>query len=140
VLQAVYEIPGDEFPGPAVYAWFKMAEILAVGFDALPPGAMYGAAIGAALGVVLPLLGKAFPKVGKWLPSPVAFGIAFMVHAQYSLGMWFGAILTYYIAKRRKEMVDKYGFSLASGFIAGEGVMMVLFALFLMLTQVIFAG
>lgn len=138
VLTTVYEIPGQEFPGPAVFAWYKMAEILAVGLEALPAGALWGAAVGGALGIVLPLLGKFGPKaVKKWLPSPVAFGIAFMVPAVYSIGMWLGAILTYEYNKRRPDRVEKYGASLASGFIAGEGLMMVAFALYLMVTQVL---
>ncbi|MBZ0266278.1 OPT/YSL family transporter, partial [bacterium] len=136
VLTAVYEIPGEEFPGPAVFAWYKMAEVLAVGFDALPEGAMWGAGVGAALGILLPILGRN-KKIGKWLPSPVAFGIAFMVHAQYSIGMWLGAVITQQWAKKNSTMVEKYGASLASGLIAGEGLMMVGFALYLMLTQVI---
>ncbi len=135
ILFTVYEIPGDEFPGPAVFAWYKMAEVLAVGLDALPPGAMWGALVGAAIGIILPLAGKAWPKVNKWLPSPVAFGIAFMVPAVYSISMWLGAFLTYIYTKKQPVKVEKYGASLASGFIAGEGLMMVVFALYLMVVQ-----
>ncbi len=139
VLTVVYEIPGPEFPGPAVFAWYKMAEILAVGLKALPPFALYGAGVGAVLGVILPLLTKYGPKkLAAWLPSPVAFGIAFMVPAVYSIGMWLGALITQVYTKKRPEQVDKYGASLASGFIAGEGLMMVGFALYLMLTQFVF--
>jgi uncharacterized oligopeptide transporter (OPT) family protein len=138
VLTIVYEIPGREFPGPAVFAWYKMAEILAVGLEALPAGALWGAAVGGALGILLPLLGRYGPKtIRKWLPSPVAFGIAFMVPAVYSIGMWFGALLTQWYNKRHPVRVEKYGASLASGFIAGEGLMMVAFALYLMITQVL---
>jgi len=139
VLTVVYEIPGREFPGPAVFAWYKMAEILAVGLAALPAGALWGAAVGGALGIILPLAGRFLPKkVSKWIPSPIAFGIAFMVPAVYSIGMWLGAWLTQIYNKRQPERVDKYGASLASGFIAGEGLMMVVFALYLMATQFLF--
>ncbi len=129
VLMLAYDIPGDVFPGPAVYAWFKMAEILGKGFAALPPGAMWGALAGAIFGIIVPVVGKLAPKVGKWLPSPVAFGIAFMVHPVYSIAMWAGAIGFGWYEKRNKEKADKYGFSLASGLIAGEGLMMVVIAL-----------
>jgi len=139
VLTIVYEIPGPEFPGPAVFAWYKMAEILAVGLKALPAGALWGAAVGGGLGILLPILGKIGPGwLKRWLPSSVAFGIAFMVPAVYSIGMWLGAILTYAYNKKHPVRVDKYGASLASGFIAGEGLMMVAFALYLMFTQVLF--
>ena len=135
LLSAVYEIPGNEFPGPAVFAWYKMAEVLAVGLAALPNGALWGALAGAAIGVLIPVVAKASPKIGKWLPSPVAFGIAFMVPAVYSISMWFGALLTSWYGKRHPQRVERYGASLASGFIAGEGLMMVLFALYLMARQ-----
>lgn len=139
VLTVVYEIPGQEFPGPAVFAWYKMAEILAVGLKALPAGALWGAAVGGGLGILLPLLGKFGPKwLKRWLPSSVAFGIAFMVPAVYSIGMWLGALLTDIYNRKNPVRVEKYGASLASGFIAGEGLMMVAFALYLMFTQVLF--
>jgi len=139
VLTMVYEIPGQEFPGPAVFAWYKMAEIMAVGLSALPAGALWGAAAGAIMGIFLPLLGRFAPKsIVKWLPSPVAFGIAFMVPAHYSIGMFLGALLTQIYNKRQPVRCEKYGASLASGFIAGEGLMMVGFALYLMLTQFVF--
>ena len=137
LLTMAYEIPGDKFPGPSVYAWAKMAELLAVGLDALPPGAMWGAAIGGTLGIMLPIAGKLSPGLNKWLPSPVAFGIAFMVPAQYSIGMWLGAILTYLYTRRQPERAENYGASAASGFIAGEGLMMVAIAIHIMLSQVL---
>ncbi|MBD3166138.1 OPT family oligopeptide transporter, partial [bacterium] len=140
VLKMVYEIPGDEFPGPAVYAWYKTAEILTEGFGALPPYALWGAGIGAAVGIVLPLLGQFIPRMKPFLPSTVALGIAFMVPAEYSIAMCLGAFLTMLYARRRADRVEKYGASLASGFIAGEGLMMVAFAFYLMFTQVLFAG
>ncbi len=137
LLTIAYDIPGDKFPGPAVYAWAKMAEVLAVGLEALPPGAMWGAAIGGGLGIMLPIASKLSPALNKWLPSPVAFGIAFMVPAQYSIGMWLGAILTYLYARKQPERADNYGASLASGLIAGEGLMMVAIAIHIMLSQVL---
>lgn len=139
VLTLVYDIPGHEFPGPAVFAWYKMAEILAVGLKALPAGALWGAAVGGGIGIALPIITKYAPKrITKWLPSTVAFGIAFMVPAVYSIGMWLGALITQIYNKRNPQAVENYGASLASGFIAGEGLMMVLFALYLMLTQFVF--
>ncbi|MFC2170497.1 OPT family oligopeptide transporter [Calditrichota bacterium] len=139
VLTSAYEIPGPEFPGPAVHAWHKMAQVLAEGFSALPEGALWGALVGAILGVILPLLAKASPKIGKFLPSSVAFGIAFMVPAVYSIAMWLGAMLFGMYVKRNQDSADKYGFSLASGLIAGEGLMMVAVAIVIVFKEVIFA-
>ncbi len=138
VLSAVYEIPGPEFPGPAVYAWYKMAEILSVGVDALPPGALWAALVGAGMGILFPIIHARFKKISPWLPSPVAFGIAFMVPAVYSMAMWLGSFVFYLYGRRHAERADKFGASMASGFIAGEGLMMVAFAMYLMATQVLF--
>jgi uncharacterized oligopeptide transporter (OPT) family protein len=47
--------------------------------------------------------------------------------------MWLGAILTYLYNRKHPQRVEKYGASLASGLIAGEGLMMVVIALLLIL-------
>ncbi|MBU0507432.1 OPT/YSL family transporter [bacterium] len=133
LLTAAYTIPGDQFSGPAVIAWFAMAELLAKGLSSLPSGAIGASLIGAIVGVAIPIIGKFNKKVGKWLPSPIALGIAFMVPAYYSISMWLGAFITWLYNRKDAEAVDKYGPSLASGLIAGEGLMMVVVAILLIL-------
>lgn len=132
LLTAAYEIPGDQFSGPAVIAWYAMAELMAKGLSSLPQGALTAALIGAMVGLAIPLLAKV-KGVGKWLPSPIALGIAFMVPAYYSFAMWLGAVLTHFYSKKNGEAVERYGASLASGLIAGEGLMMVVVAILLIL-------
>ena len=56
-----------------------------------------------------------------------------MVTPYSSLSMWLGAVLTYMYNKKNPEAVDKYGASLASGLIAGEGLMMVVVAILLII-------
>lgn len=133
LLTAAYEIPGDDFAGPAVMAWHAMAELLAKGIKSLPAHAMTAALVGAIVGLIIPLIGAANKKIGKWLPSPIALGIAFMVTPYSALAMWLGAVLTSFYNKKSPETVDKYGASLASGLIAGEGLMMVVVAILLIL-------
>jgi len=132
LLTAAYEIPGDTFAGPAVIAWHAMAEVLAKGIASLPPGAIWAAVVGAVAGVVITLLGRV-KSVRKWTPSAVALGIAFMVPAYYSFAMWLGALLTWIYNRRNPDRVDRFGASLASGLIAGEGLMMVAVAVLLIL-------
>jgi OPT family oligopeptide transporter len=133
LLTAAYTIPGDDFAGPAVMAWHAMAELLAKGIKSLPPHAMTAAVVGAVVGVVIPVVGALNRKIGKWLPSPIALGIAFMVTPYSSLSMWLGALLTYLYNKKHADKVDRFGASLASGLIAGEGLMMVVIAIMLIL-------
>ncbi|MCX6601344.1 MAG: OPT/YSL family transporter [bacterium] len=133
LLTAAYTIPGDDFAGPAVMAWHAMAELLAKGVKSLPAHAMTAAVVGAVVGVVIPVIGAMNRKIGKWLPSPIALGIAFMVTPYSSLSMWLGAFLTYLYNKKHADKVDRFGASLASGLIAGEGLMMVVIAIMLIL-------
>ncbi len=132
LLTAAYEIPGDDFPGPAVIAWHAMAELLAKGVKSLPSGAVTAAAVGAIVGIAIPLLGR-IKKIGKWLPSPIALGIAFMVHPYSAMSMWLGAFVTYLYNRKHADRVERFGASLASGLIAGEGLMMVVVAILLIL-------
>jgi len=132
LLTAAYVIPGEDFSGPAVSAWYAMAEVLAKGLSSLPAGAMPAALVGAIVGVLIPLLAK-IKRVAKWLPSPIALGIAFMVTPYSAMAMWLGAVLTSAVKSRKPDAVDRYGASLASGLIAGEGLMMVVVAILLIL-------
>ena len=132
LLTAAYEIPGETFAGPAVVAWHLMAKVLAEGVSSLAPSALWAAVVGGLAGVAITLLGRV-GKVRRWLPSPVALGIAFVVPAYYSIAMWIGAVATAYYNKKHAERVDAYGPSLASGLIAGEGLMMVVIAVLLIL-------
>jgi OPT family oligopeptide transporter len=132
LLTAAYEIPGEDFSGPAVSAWYAMAEVLARGLSSLPAGALTAALVGAVVGVLLPIVGRVH-GLGRWLPSPIALGIAFMVTPYSSMAMWLGAVLTSLYQRRRPDEVDRYGASLASGLIAGEGLMMVVVAILLIL-------
>jgi uncharacterized oligopeptide transporter (OPT) family protein len=109
-----------------------MAKVLAEGVSSLEPSALWAAVVGGIVGIVLTLMHK-IKAIAKWLPSPVALGIAFIVPGFYSIAMWLGALLTWFYRKKNADKVDAYGPSLASGLIAGEGLMMVVIALLLIL-------
>ncbi|MBN1827471.1 MAG: OPT/YSL family transporter [Candidatus Eisenbacteria bacterium] len=132
LLTAAYEIPGEDFAGPAVVAWHLMAKVLAEGVSSLEPSALWAAVVGGAVGIILTLMHR-IRSIAKWLPSPVAIGIAFIVPGFYSIAMWFGALLTWLYNRKHGDRVERFGPALASGLIAGEGLMMVLVALLLIL-------
>jgi uncharacterized oligopeptide transporter (OPT) family protein len=131
-LAAAYPIPGEDFTAPSVQSWYAVARVLAGGLKTLPPGALEAAAAAGALGTILTLLGRS-QKLAPWLPSPVALGIAFLVPAYYAWGIFLGALITWVAGRKKPEITEKYSTSLASGLIAGEGVMMVLVALLMIL-------
>jgi uncharacterized oligopeptide transporter (OPT) family protein len=107
-----------------------MARVLTEGLSALPQGALWAAFAGGIVGVLLTLLGR-IKKIAKFVPSPVALGIAFLVAPYYSVAIWFAALLAWLYRKRRPEKAERYTTSLASGLIAGEGIMLVVVAVLL---------
>jgi uncharacterized oligopeptide transporter (OPT) family protein len=131
-LAAAYPIPGEDFTAPSVQSWYAVARVLAGGLKTLPPGALEAAAAAGALGIILTMLGRS-KKLLPWVPSPVALGIAFLVPAYYAWGIFLGALIAWVVGRRKPATTEKYATSLASGLIAGEGVMMVLVALLLIL-------
>lgn len=125
LFDAAYEIGVDEekMPAPAAHSWKAMAELLVEGFGALPTNAVYAIGAGLAFGALIPVLRAVFPKAKTYMPSGLAFGIAFIVPAFYSLAMFVGA-LAFLIWKRgNKSAAERLGFAVASGLIAGEGLM-----------------
>jgi putative OPT family oligopeptide transporter len=118
-----YEIGSDKLPAPSAFAWKAMADVLAIGFHAMPTNAVYAALCGLLFGAAIPLVRRLAPRTRAYLPSGLAFGIAFIIPAFYSFCFLIGAIL-YAIWKRRSPAsATALGFAVASGLIAGEGLM-----------------
>ncbi len=112
----------DALPVPAAHAWKAMATLLAGGFDQLPTHAEWGVLGGLIFGILVPILRKLHPT-WRFLPSGLAFGIAFIVPAFYSLAMLFGATIFMIWKRYRPDDTKALGFAIASGLIAGEGLM-----------------
>ena len=96
-----------------------MAEVASQGTAALPPHVGIAIAIALVAGVVLSLLaGKS-----KWLPSPVALGVGFLVPVAFALTILLGALLVTLAGKRWPAAVEDLGSTAATGVIAGEALM-----------------
>jgi len=124
LFQSVYDIGAVDspLPAPAAHAWRAMAEVLSKGIDTLPPHAAVAAFFGLVFGGMLPLVRKMAPRLGRYTPSGLAFGIAFIVQAYFSMTMFFGAVALLIWQARNKEHCDRFLFAVASGLIAGEGL------------------
>ena len=117
-------IGGDKFAAPAAQVWKAVAEILARGFSSLPQYALTAMLIGAVLGVALTVLEKSLPaRVGKWVPSPVGFGMAFTFQGYTAMAFFLGGFVAWIYGKRRPLAAEVYTIPVASGFIAGETLM-----------------
>lgn len=113
----------EEWAAPAVAQWKAVAEVFAVGIEAMPTGALGALAIGAVAGIVLAIVEKTVPKnVAKWVPSPVSVGLAFAIPAYYAFSFFLGAVLMAAGEKFAKSWTARFGIVLAAGIMAGESL------------------
>jgi putative OPT family oligopeptide transporter len=115
----------DQFPAPAAQAWKAVAEVLSNGITSLGPVRMWSIAIGGLVGLVLPLLGRRFPKYEKWIPSAAGVGLAWTFQWSFSLLFFLGAVLGYVFEKTSPKQSEEYLFPVASGIVAGGSLMAV---------------
>ncbi len=105
------------------------ADVLAGGFDNLPPYALEFMLVGAAVGIAI-TLGETFVKSGhKWLPSATGLGIGMMVPGTVVFTMVIGGILMSIWNRADKSSADKLAMPLAAGLIAGEAVLAIVIPL-----------
>ncbi len=122
IITRAWGIGSDKLPAPAALAWKAMAEVMAKGLAALPPHTGKVVAIAMIFGAALPLL-RRIPRIKAFVPSGLAFGIGFIVPPDNSLNM-FGGLLIYYLWRIvDAKSADRLSYAVASGFIAGEGLM-----------------
>ena len=84
--------------------------------------------MGAALGIILVLLEKAFPKYRKYIPSPTGLGLAFTTPAFNTISMFCGALIALLMEKKNAAAAERVVVPVSSGFIAGESLIGVLIA------------
>ncbi len=121
-----YGIGSKLMPAPSAVLWKGMAEVLSKGISSLPAYADYGIILGIITGIILTLLEKT--RFAKFVPSPVGMGIAIVVPAFFSVTMFLGSMIKLICNKKFPHWCGSYGISLASGAIAGEGIIGVVIA------------
>jgi uncharacterized oligopeptide transporter (OPT) family protein len=116
----------DQFPAPAAQTWRAVAVALSQGLSALAPVKVWSIGIGGALGIILTLLPKWFPRQQKWLPSAAGIGLSWTFHWYYGLLFFIGGLLGWLVEHKRKDWAEAFTFPVASGIIAGGSLMGVL--------------
>jgi putative OPT family oligopeptide transporter len=116
----------DQFPAPAAQTWRAVAVALSKGLAALEPVKVWSLIIGGLIGIVLPLLERAFPKHVKYVPSAAGFGLAWTFSWYYSYLFFIGALLGWVLERKSPKVAKEYTFPVASGVIAGGSLMGVL--------------
>jgi len=120
---------GTKYPAPAAQTWSAVAMVLSKGVSSLGPVKTWCLLCGAAVGIILPLLGVLFPKQQKWIPSAAGIGLAWTFDWTYSLMFFVGAVIGYICEVLMPEKTKEYLFPVASGIIAGGCLMAVAIAL-----------
>lgn len=112
----------NKFNAPSARTWQAMAETLSLGFSHLHDVKVYSIIIGSLLGVILVLIPRYFPKTGKFLPSPIGFGLAWAIEWNVSFLFFVGAVLGGLLDRKRPDFSKEYKIPLASGLIAGASL------------------
>jgi uncharacterized oligopeptide transporter (OPT) family protein len=111
------------FPAPAGFFVAGAARVLSSGLGSLPEAARWGVLVGGLLGVALVFLERFAPgPARRFVPSPIALGLAFALPASLSLSVFLGAVAAALLARARPALADTATVPLASGLIAGESL------------------
>jgi len=121
--------PDSAYGAPAAHAWKAVAEVMSGGFENLPNGAPSAILIALIVGIALPILRKVSPaSIANWIPSGLAFGIAFIVYPYDSVTMFAGSMALVLWRVISPKTCAALVFAVASGLLVGEGLMNVLTA------------
>ncbi|HEY2996087.1 MAG TPA: OPT family oligopeptide transporter [Methylomirabilota bacterium] len=113
----------DQFPAPAAQTWRAVALALSHGVADLGAIKIWSIVIGGAVGVVLTLAPRLFPARQHLIPSAAGVGLAWTFHWYYGVLFFAGAVLAWWVERRRPRWAAEYTFPVASGWIAGESLM-----------------
>jgi len=113
------------YGAPSVAAWAAVAAAVTNKELPIPPSSGYTAIGLSILGVIIVVVKHLWipRKHWHWVPNWNAVGLAFVVPQTYfPLAMVFGATINYVWEKRSPKSFDMYGFPVAAGLLAGEGL------------------
>lgn len=119
----------DKYPLPATQTWVAVAQVLSKGFESLPHSALVAAAIGAVIGILLPVIESIFPKARPYLPSAMGLGLGCVVFFSNALAFTIGAVIAWAWEKASPKTAESYNVPIASGLVAGESLMKALLAM-----------
>jgi uncharacterized oligopeptide transporter (OPT) family protein len=120
LVRAAFPLGGETMPAPAALAWKATSE---AALGALPFARPLMLPVTVAAGVAGVLLTVLERRRWRFLPSPAAMGVAFVLPASLSLTVLVGALLFAGLARLRPAFSETHGPSLAAGGIAGESLL-----------------
>ncbi len=128
-LRDQYGFTGDNaLPSPISQKWVGFAKLLGKGIETIHPSALWALGVGIVLGIVFTVLEQR-KSIRAWVPSPTGIGIGMLVPGFYVTSMFVGACIDWVFRRRDPKGVDRWMLPLASGFIAGEALIVVILSL-----------
>ena len=128
LVRAKYGVGGEGgLSSPISVKWAGFAELLSKGFGALAPSAMHALLIALVIGVALTFL-EARPRLAKFVPSPTAVGLGMLIPGWAVVPMVVGGLIQASWRRLSPKTEDVYLTPLASGFITGEALVLLLLA------------
>lgn len=128
LVRAKYGVGGENgLSSPISVKWAGFAELLSKGFGALPHSALYALLLALILGVVMTAL-ESHPRIGRFIPSPTALGLGMLIPGFAVIPMVIGGIVQEIWKRADPKSEGVYNTPLASGFITGEALVLLLLA------------
>jgi uncharacterized oligopeptide transporter (OPT) family protein len=128
LLRDRYGIGGEHgLASPISVKWAGFAELLSQGFGALPRSALVALVLAMVLGVVLTLL-ESSSRFGRWVPSPTAVGLGMLIPGTAVFAMMIGGTVQAIWRRASPRTEAIYDVPLASGFITGEALLLLVLA------------
>jgi uncharacterized oligopeptide transporter (OPT) family protein len=124
-LRAKYGFGADGLTSPISVKWAGFAELLSKGFAFLPEGSMTALAIALVIGTLITVFEA---KHHRFLPSPTAVGLGMLIPGFAIVPMVAGGIVQAIWARRSPGTEAVYNMPLASGFITGEALVVLVFS------------
>lgn len=131
-LKAQYGIGGEGLSSPISVKWAGFAELLKAGFGALPAGCFAAMLVAILLGILMTVLE---PKYHRFVPSPTGVGIGMLVPGFAVMPMFIGGLVKWIWESRSPETEERYSLPVASGFIAGEALIVLFMAIAAMIAS-----
>ncbi len=129
ILREQYGFEGDNaLVSPISQKWVGFAKLLGLGIHTLHPSALWALGIGIVLGILFTVLEQK-GDIRTWVPSPTGIGIGMLVPGSAVASMFVGACIDWAFRRRDPKGVDGWILPLASGFIAGEALIIVILSL-----------
>ncbi len=114
---------GQQFPAPGAIAAANLAEVLSLGLGGLHPSLLVAGGYAALLAVSLTLAEQWLPeRARRWVPSPVGLGLGFLLPLSATFSLFLGGLAAAWVRRARPRALEERFLPLATGFIAGEGL------------------